>query len=412
MTRKPLATLSPLCLCLLAGSAWADLSPYSLGASETVQHQSNVLHDDNDAHSDWLSTTELNAGVDQALGREHLLGSAALDLNRYRYLHSRDDVGYSGSAELDWSTIGDLSGAFGGDVRRQQYLYGFDGDQQSTSPKNLQTDDHAFARAQLGGMGRWSISTGFDASQRRYSDPSFDVNDQKQWGASVGTNYQTSPDLSFGIQARYIRGTYPKVILDSSEEKFSSKTFGTNVKWTASGNSSFDANIGYTQQDSGDQPSQHFVSGALNWNWAPPSRFKVLLGLSRDSSIDAGSTATIVNTNTLNTRSLNTSGNLDIKYELTAKVNLDTSAQYILRKYSDAQIPTGFESGGAPVFQSASGNSHTARFYIGVHYVPTRTTDLNCGVFHETHSADKAIVFFTPDYTDNTVQCAAAIRFD
>lgn len=412
MTRKPLATLSPLCLCLLAGSAWADLSPYSLGASETVQHHTNILHDDNDAHSDWQSTTELNAGVDQTLGREHILATAAVDLDRYRYLHARDDVGYSGSAELDWSTIGDLSGAIGGDVRRQQYLYGLGGDQQSASQNNLQTDDHAFARVQLGGMGRWSISSGFDASQRRYSDSSFDVNDQKQWGASLGTNYQTSPDLSFGIQGRYIRGTYPKIILDSSEEGFSSKTVGANVKWTASGNSSFDANLGYTQQDTQGQPGQHFVSGGLNWNWAPPSHFKFILGLSRDSSIDAGSTAAIVNTNTLNTRSLNTTGNLDVKYELTAKVNLEATAQYVLRKYSDAQIPTGFESGGAPVFQSATGNSHTSRIYLGAHYAATRTADLSCGIAHETHSADSDIALFAPKYTDNTVQCVAAIRLD
>lgn len=412
MNRKPLATLSPLCLCLIAGSAWADLSPYSLGASETVQHQSNVLHDDNDAHSDWLSTTELNAGVDQVLGREHLLGSAAVDLNRYRYLHSRDGVGYDGSLELDWSTIGDLSGAIGGDVRRQQYLYGLGGDQQSASQNNEETDNHAFARAQLGGMGRWQISSGFDASERRFSDSAFEVNNQKQWGANLGTNYQTSPDLSFGIQGRYIRGTYPKIILDSSEESFFSKTIGTNVRWNASGNSSLDANVGYTQEDTQGQPTQHFVSGALHWNWSPPSHFKVILGLSRDSSIDAGSTASIVNTNTVNTRSLNTSGNLDVTYELTAKINLDASAQYILRKYSDAQIPTGFESNGAPVFQNASGDSRTSRFYIGAHYAATRTADLSCGVAHETHSADSAITFFTPKYTDNTVQCMAAIRLD
>ena len=412
MTRKPLATLSPLCLCLLAGSAWADLSPYSLGGSETVQHQSNVLHDDNDAHSDWLSTTELDAGVDQALGRERLQAKAAVNIDRYKYFHSRDDVGYNGSAELDWSTIGDLSGAIGGDVRRQQYLYGLGGDQQSTSPKNLQTDDHAFARAQLGGMGRWSISSGFDASERRYSDPSFDVNDQKQWGASLGTNYETSPDLSFGIQGRYIHGNYPKILIDSSTETFSSKNVGANVRWNASGNSSFNANLGYTQQDTEGQLPQHFISGALNWNWAPPSHFNFTLGLARDSSIDASSTASIVNTNTINTRSINNTGNLDVKYELTAKVSLDASAQYIMRKYSDAQIPTGFESNGSPVFQSASGDSRTSRIYIGAHYAATRTTDLNCGVAHETHTASSAIVFFTPRYTDNTVQCVAAIRLD
>ncbi len=412
MNRKILATLSPLCLCMFAGGARADLSPYSIGASETVQHQTNVLHNDSNVHSDWLSVTELNAGLDQTLGRERLLASAAVDLDRYRYLHSRDNVGYNGSAELDWSTIGDLSGAIGGDVRRQQYLYGLGGDQQTGSQSNLQTDDHAFAHVQLGGMGRWSISSGFDASQRRFSDSTFALNDQRQWGASLGTNYQTSPDLSFGIQGRYIRGTYPKIILDSSDEKFFSKSVGANVRLAASANSSFDANVGYTQEDTQGQPTQHFVSGALHWNWSPPSHFKFILGLSRDSSIDAGSTASVINTNNINTRSLNTSGNLDIAYELTAKISLEASTQYISRKYSDAQIPTGFEFNGSPLFQSASGNSRTARVYFGARYAATRTTNLSCGVAHESHNSDSAIVFFAPRYTDNTAQCVVAIRLD
>ena len=38
MQLKPAFSLTPLVLCLAAGSAHADLSPYSFGASETIQH--------------------------------------------------------------------------------------------------------------------------------------------------------------------------------------------------------------------------------------------------------------------------------------------------------------------------------------------------------------------------------------
>ena len=41
---------------------------------------------------------------------------------------------------------------------------------------------------------------------------------------------------------------------------------------------------------------------------------------------------------------------------------------------------------------------------------PTRTTDLSCGAGHEQRRADASLSAFT--YTDNTVRCIAAIKFD
>lgn len=419
MKMKTVATCSPMLLCLVAGAARADLEPFSFDASETIKHSSNILHTDNSDHkADWLSTTELKAALDQAIGRERLLGTASVNADRYASLSHRDSFGYTGSAELDWSTIGDISGAFGADARRHQYLYGLDGDTASTS-KNLQTDNHAFARVQVGGMARWSIFGGFDASQRKYSDSAFDANETQQWAVSGGTSYQTSPDLAFGLNGRYIRGKYPHApLVNGDEQTFSVKTVGAHTKWTASGNSSFDANVGYTQQRTDGQPDQHYINGGLNWRWTPPSHFTITLGALRDGSTSAGSGATVVNTNnSINGRSLNTSAHLDVSYALTAKVTLDALAEYIHRKYTDAQIaiPTGFtDINGAPVLAltTVSGSNNTSRFTLSAHYTPSRTTILSCGVSREVHTADESITAISGPYTDNTVQCAASIHFD
>jgi hypothetical protein len=419
MNMKTVATWSPMLLCLVAGAARADLEPFSFDASETIKHQSNILHSESSDHkADWLSTTELKAALDKVIGRERLLGTAAVNTDRYDSLSRRDSIGYTGTAELEWSTIGDISGAFGADARRHQYLYGLDGDRSSTS-KNLQTDNHAFARLQVGGLARWSIFAGLDASQRKYSDPLFDVNESRQWAVSGGTSYQTSPDLAFGLNGRYIRGKYPHAPLsDGDEQTFSVKTVGAHTKWTASGNSSFDANIGYTQQRNDGQPDQHYLNGGLNWRWTPPSHFAFNLGVLRDGSTSAGSGATIVNTNnSINGRSLNTSAHLDVSYALTAKVTLDALAEYIHRKYTDAQIaiPTGFtDINGAPVFvlTPVSGSNNTSRFTLSAHYTPTRTTNVGCGVSREVHTADTSISAISAPYTDNTVQCMASIHFD
>lgn len=418
MKMKSVATWSPMLLCLVAGAARADLEPFSFEASENFKHSSNILHTQSSDHTaDWLSTTELKAALDEAIGRERLLGSASVTYDRYGKFKDRDSLGYTGSGELDWSTIGDISGAFGADARRHQYLYGLDGDQASTS-KNLQTDDHAFARVQVGGLARWSIFAGFDASQRKYSDPQFDVNETQQWAVSGGTSYQTSPDLSFGLNGRYIRGKYPHAFLNGNEETFSVKTVGVHTKWVATGNSSFDANVGYTQQRNDGQPDQHYINGGVNWRWVPPSHFAVTLGVVRDGNTSAGSGATIVNTNnSVIGRSLNTSAHLDVSYALTAKITLDALAEYIHRKYTDAtiSIPTGFtDINGAPVFNqvTVSGANNTSRFTLSAHYTPTRTTNVGCGVSREVHAADATIHVISTPYTENTVQCMASIRFD
>ena len=409
MKMKTVATCSPLLLCLVAGAARADLEPFSFDASETIKHHSNVLHDDTQRTSDWLSTTELKAALDQEIGRERLKGAASVNLDHYAKLHDRSSVGYTAKGEFDWSTIGDLSGALGADSRRHEYLDDAVVEHGLSTQKNLQTDNHAFASVQLGGLARWSIFTGIDASERKYSDPDFNVDEVQQWAVSGGTSYSTSPDLSFGLHGRYVRGKYPH----NNDQAFSLKTLGVNTKWTISGNTSFDGNVGYTQQRTDSQADQRYVNGAMNLRWAPPSHFTVTLGVSRDSSTNAGDGATITNTNNSVTgRSLNTIGHLDVSYALTAKVTLDALVQYIHRQYTDAQVPTGLSFGGLPLTTLANGASNTTRFTLSAHYLPTRTTTVGCGLSRDVHSADQSISGLFKPYTDNTVMCTASIHFD
>jgi putative beta-barrel porin BBP2 len=409
---KPVAALAPLCLCLLAGNARAELEPFSFGASETIQHESNILHTlDVDRRADWLSTTEFRAALDQAISRERLKASASVDLARYGQAdRHRDSVGYAAAGEFDWETVGDLSGAIGADSRRHQYLYGLDEGPASTS-RNLQTDNHAFARVRLGGLARWSIFSGFDASQRKYSDPTFDFNETQQWAVSAGTDYSTSPDLSFGLQGRYVRGKYPKLTADL--DSFSIKTVGAHTRWVASGNTSLDANVGYTQQRTDGEPDLRYVNGGLNLHWAPPSHFEVTLGASRDSDTNAGIPPTVVNTsNGVSGRSLNTAAHLDVAYELTAKVKLDVDAQYIHRKYVDALVPKPFIFGDEYPFEHVTGTTNTTRFTLGATYMPTRTITTGCSVSREVHASEQSVRDVAGPYTDNTVQCTAAISFD
>ena len=414
MKNKSLAMLSPLCLGLFAGSAWADLEPFSFGAAETVAHQSNLEHSaDADRISDWTSTTAITAGLNQALGRDKLIASIEADLNRYKHSHFLNSTGYRGSAEFDWSTIGDLSGALGADADRRQYIYGETADvvpghsPSVVSLRNLQTDSHAFGRVTLGGESRWTIFGGADANKRTFSADTFSVDNEQQWSTNIGTRYATSPDLSFGVTGAYVNGEYPDGLGSGVSAKFSTRSFDLTTRWQASGNSALDASVGYTSEDSDAlSGNRNFVNGSLNWTWTPPSHFTVNLGLKRSSDVDSTSTlvnAGVVNNGTLNGTSVNNVAHLEVTYALTAKVNLDASADYTQRKYSDLKQLTG---------PDVNGSTRTSRLYLTAHYQPTRTTDLSCGGGREVRKVDATLAPLAPAYTDNYVQCVASIRFE
>ena len=411
MKTNLVAIVSSFCLCLFAGNARADLEPFSLGASETISHDSNVGRTDDNPVSDWYATTELRGAVNQALGRDQLVGTAAINYTDYRRQVDKnlDAFGYRGALELDWSTIGDLSGSVGADAQRRRYNYGLADLSGSTQGNALETDSHAFAKVRLGGNARWNVFAGFDANRRRFTGSTFVVNDEQQWSQNLGTTYSTSPDLSFGVTGNYVRGQYPNYATISGN--FSSKSLSATTKWQASGNSSLNGSVGYTKQNSDLQAPLHFVNGSLSWNWAPPSHFGISAGVSRSTNggVASGSVTS------LNDRSLNTTGSLNVTYSLTAKVNLVAGAQYIHRKYDNVAVPELLSDGSINKANTfvISGASNTSRFTLAAHYLPTRNSDLSCSVAHEARRAGSAQVrSFSSNYLDNLMQCAASINFD
>ena len=415
MKNKSLAMLSPVCLALFAGSARADLEPFSFGASENLQHQSNINHTDSAvAHnvSDWVSTTELNAAIDEPVGRDKLTANAAVDFNRYKRLHGIDSTGYHAATEFDWNTIGDLSGSLGADSHRSQYFNGQTSDFSfggtpigTTTVRNLQTDSHAFARISLGGPSRWTIFGGADANRRNYSNDLYKINDQRQWSTNLGTRYATSPDLNFGIVGSYTRGDYPQGSLQGTESDFNSKSVSATTDWQASGNSHLSASLGgsaYFSDAFGG--TRHFANGSLSWVWTPPSHISVNLLLRRSSDADtSGGVATgIQGASSLNGTSINNAAHLLATYSLTAKTNIDASIDYTQRKYENL----------ITILGEVSGTTRTARLFLTVRYQPTRTTDLSCGAGRETSHADASLMGLAQSYNDNYLQCMASIRFD
>lgn len=414
MKFKSVSPWWPLCLLALSGAAHADLEPFSVGASETLEHQSNVNRTpDAQRQADWLSTTEFNAALDQTIGRERLRGSAAFDISRYKHLHNLDANGYSVAGSVDWSTIGDLAGSFGGDSRRHQYFYGLNGELTptgtvTTSSRNLETDNHVFANAQLGGMARWTINVGVDANERKFSNPAFSANEERQWSANAGTSYQTSPDLSFGITGNVTHGLYPNFVIDNQRDDFDLKSLSLTTRWQATGVSRLNATLGYSDAEYTGQSPNKFLSGSLDWTWTPPSHFTVVFGLARNSNANTEVASSASPTqNDLTGHSINNVAHLSVSYELTPKTSLALNAQYTDRHYDNAVVPTSTSQASV-----VDGSNRTTLVGLTAHYQATRTADLGCSVSREVRRADSSIILVTPNYSNNLAMCTASIKFD
>jgi hypothetical protein len=425
--------LSPLCLGLHATGALAALEPFTLGASETIKHESNINHATAGTTpspiADWISTTEFTAALDEAVGRDKLIANAGVNYNAYRRHddHHLDNWGYNAGAEFDWNTIGDIAGAFGADTSRKRYVYGTTSEPSfqiingqitlvpATNELNMQNDSHVFGRIEIGGPSRWQIFGGADANRRTFSASDFRADDEHQWSANVGTRYATSPDLRFGLVGRYTRGEYPYaaattfggVVTSTQDVHFKTRSVDATVDLQATGNSAFDASLGYTTT-SNERLSKdvRFVDGSLNWTWKPPSHFTFSLGLKRSSDVDTTSTGAntgVLGGNNLNGVSINNTALLDIAYALTAKISLDANAAYSQRKYSEFTDSLG---------NTAAGTVKTVDYGLYLRYEPTRNSSVSCGGSHERRSPNAAISSFLPGYSDNIVQCIASIKFD
>ena len=426
MKNKSLAMLSPLCLGLVALSARAELEPFSFEASEKIKHETNVNHANDNAHADWISATEFSAALNQQISRSKLQADAGVNYSAYKHDHSLNAWGYHAGAELDWETIGDLSGAFGADVSRRRYIDGVTADsvfgQPSTTELNMQTDSHGFGRIELGGQGRWQLFAGLDASKRRFSAQAFDRNNENQVSTNFGTRYSTSPDLRFGVMGNVTHGQFPHASsftfagqTQYFESKFTTRSWDGTVDLRATGNSAFDASIGYTTESSNSLAKDlNFINGSLNWTWTPPSHFKVKVGLKRSADLNTQSTSLNNGTryvDSLSGPSINNVALLDVNYELTAKISLEATTTYSQRKYGDVVISVPNSTPPPPtVEQSVSGKVNTSSFWFSVHYKPTRTTDLSCGAGHEQRHGDSNLAQF--GYVDNTIQCIGSIRFE
>ncbi|OYU99338.1 MAG: hypothetical protein CFE45_13325, partial [Burkholderiales bacterium PBB5] len=211
----PLAR-SLLALCTLGlalGAARAETSPYYIGLSESINHDSNLyrLGDDRATPSsvksrgDTSFATALVGGIDQQWGRQRVTGSLNLAHNRFQH---NDQLNYGSHAidlGLDWATVNNLSGNLNGSTRSALRRFATAATAGLAGQRTVET------ATQLGGVARLGVITPLTlelaASHRTvgFTADAYRGSDYKQDMGSLGARYRVGGATTAGLGWRETR---------------------------------------------------------------------------------------------------------------------------------------------------------------------------------------------------------------
>lgn len=413
MFRLPCRQCLPRAACAAAAlaclGAWAQTSPYYIGAAQTFQHESNLLRlatsqtaPEGYSKSDTVSSTALLGGIDQRIGRQRVHASLVLRNNRYSRNGLFNNTGYSASAGLEWQTVERLSGTFSASANRNLQRFNTEEIGFQTQ-RNLESVETANATVRLGLVTAYSLE--LDAGHRQVSnslqDPGVQSRRFMQDNASVGLRWRPSGGAALGVALSGTQGRYPRFrtngagVYEADRFKRNDVEFSATVQPT--GLSTVDARIsnGRTRYDLNEQRNFDGVTGSITWGWQPTGKLRTSLSYARDTGQDSYLTA-VGNTPATADYSRTTSATRAfVYYDFSAKVSLSAGLTYF-----DRSIVRTIGNPVQPL--DASGRERTTLLTLGSRWVPARSVSLGCDYSHEGRRAKGEL---TSDLRGSTFGC-------
>lgn len=390
----------------LAG-AWAETSPYYVGAGLTVTRDSNI---DNTPvkESDTITSGLLLAGFDQPISRQRLVANATLRENRYSNNKDKNYSGYDLGARLDWETIERLSGTI--------HLRGSQGRFTPTLSDGteliLLRSTDAGLTARLGGVTAWTFEASLLHSEQNYvpktsGAESIDDSDQRVDSGGLRVRYAGSPDLSIGAGVRAGKGRRT-----TTGVEFTHKDIDLLVDWRATGASTIGARASASRRDF-DSPGTLDFSGAtglVNWQWTPTGKLKFNTRLARDTGQNARDAFVVVTDSgafvgaSADIDEVTTSLRIAADYAASGKVGVVASLEGARRSLSTA---AGSET--------RRGADRLAAASLGVRWSPLRVATLSCDLgwrerrVTDDGTTDTITSPLTRPYKGTSVSCGAQI---
>ena len=399
MTRPPTlpAVLSLAALCaaslLPAGLAQAQSSPWYIGASQTLTHESNVLRlGDGQAtpagfsRSDTISSTALIAGLDQPIGRQRLYGNVALRRNTLSRNSVYDNDGYTLAAGLDWSTIERLSGSLNLSSTRRlgsnnAEEIGF------LRQRNLETSTGFDATVRVGLVTQWTaeLGAGYRDIDNSLEQRNVQARNFRQQTASAGVRWRPSTVSDFGLALRATSGEYPRFDVAANGnfigDKFKRQDIDLTANYRPSSISNFDARIslGQVSYDRATQRDFDGLTGTLGWTWQATGKLRVNTRLTRDTSQDSYAVRLFGFIDGTTDYSRITNGlRVGVDYAFSAKLGFNASVQQLERKLVRTLPPNPL------IPTTATGTESYTVLSLGARWQPQRSVLLGCDVGKET----------------------------
>ena len=334
--------------------AWAaedGASPYYIGASQAVIHDSNVYRvPDAQRIPDYYSSTGVLAGLDQMISRQRVYASANVNYNKFHNEDALDNTSYALKAGWDWATIEKLSGTFSGTANRS--LASRDGNANiPVSKRNIANTDQLAASIRWGGEGLLTLEGNYGHSRVRYSAPEYITEKSSGDTASAGIFYRLGPTVRLGLAGRFTHTEAPYAI---------------PIVVAPTGKLTFNASF---VRDAGINPTFFNVVGTPS---TAPN-----IGLSENSEV------------------VNTSG-IGVRYAATAKITANAKYQY-----RHAKVVNTVGVAGATTTSEETDNLRIAS--LGVTYDISRAWQLSCDVAHEKRDISGASGF---TFSANMAGCA------
>lgn len=406
-THAPVAAIAAALAAAASGGAWAEEpSPYYIGATASLAHDSNVYRTPN-GRGDTYGGVGLVAGFDQSINRQRFYADLNVRTNRYAREKTLDNVSYGVNAGWDWATIDKLSGGVSVGATQGLAAYNYNNTSRPTTARDVLKTEQFGTRVRWGGEGALNLTAAYGYNHVSYSETL--VNDSSQHSVSLGGSYRVGPTLRLGTGLRLTRSTEPHAFQTAPGVYESNTGTGRNIDFTANWNSTaqtyLNARLSWTNQSNSGLNSRDFsgLTGGLTASYAPTARLAFNATLSRDTAANSTffdqTNPTTGQRNSSQVANNQTFDNFGIgaNYAVTSKISLNSGLNYRHGNITD-QIFVGTVS---------ASNEHTDNTFdasIGLNYAVARNWSMNCKYEYVKRDVSGSLPYA---YNANVIGCTA-----